>query len=165
MKTNAIRLLFSLLLVGGLTACERNPDGNMSAYTPVEFNDSCLGFVELGHYVCAFYAGNYGPDFQTALDSVVKVEQKAVDAYVKANESAAHKYYPDKTYLHFDTVHVHEDDVSLDRSRTYISVWLCMLQEWTNESFYPTEPYYLPVYDYGIIDNKGNRYYHNYPPD
>ena len=67
---DAAKFLISLLLVGGLTACERH--GNN---TPVEYDDNCLGFVELGRYVCAFYIGNYGPDFQTALDSVVKVEQ------------------------------------------------------------------------------------------
>lgn len=159
-RMDAAKFLISLLLVGGLTACERH--GNN---TPVEYDDNCLGFVELGRYVCAFYIGNYGPDFQTALDSVVKVEQRMVDAYVKANESAAHKYYPDKTYLRLDTVHVREDDVTLDRSRTYIRVWLYMMEEWTSEASYPIAPWYWPLYDYGIIDNKGDRYFHDDLPD
>ena len=88
-----------------------------------------------------------------------------VDAYVKANESAAHKYDPDKTYLRLDTVHVREDDVTLDRSRTYIRVWLYMMEEWTSKASYLIAPWYTPIYDYGIIDNKGDRYFHDDLPD
>ena len=142
-----------LLLIGGLESCEQNP----IIMPPVVYDENCLGFKEIG--VCSFFNGNYGTDFQSALDSIIRYESKWVDSLITDLEVECSDcgYNRNETRLEFDTVHVATDDIALDRTRTYIYVWLTISRKPFDAAF-SSEPVYVQFHNYGIIDSRGDRY-------
>ena len=152
MKHLFLKIFFGLLLLGGLSSCE-----NESAFTPGHKHDEhCVKFIGFG---CASYEGNYGNDFQSALDSLMRKERKYVESLITQLEEECSDcgYNRNETLLGFDTLQVADDDIILDRSRTYINVWL-YIQRKPFDSVFSSEPIYVHLYNYGIIDSRGDRY-------
>ena len=98
---------------------------------------------------CMYYRANMGNSFDEALDSVQRVDQ------IFFQDLTAH-YNIDfaKSYLHFDTLHVL--DFSLD-DRKFIQVWYYAYIKDYQEV--------MPIFDYGVVDTKGDVYRINYPND
>ena len=98
---------------------------------------------------CMCFRANMGDTFESALDSLQSEDKLFFQDLIK-------HYNIDfaKSYLHFDTLHVW--DFSLD-DRKFIQVWYYGYIEDYQEA--------MPIFDYGVVDTKGDVYRINYPND
>ncbi len=156
-----LRTIVFLLTIISFAACEKKPQ--MIFNPSIVFDDQCLGFKEIGN-ACSFYMGNYGPNFDDALDSVQKVNTQIVNREFEQLSNIADEYDFDDTTLNFEAYHVAEDDIALDRRRTYTHIVLYVLWKGNSDNSLH-QPSYVPIFDYGVIDNCGDWYVCNYPPD
>ncbi len=138
MKPLYIQVLLLAVLSYVFAACNRTTD-------PLECTgEGSYKYAEC-NTCCMCFRANMGNSFNEALDSVQRVDQIFFQDLID-------NYNVDftKSYLHFDTLHVL--DFTLDE-RKFIQAYIRDYQE------------AMPIFDYGVVDTKGDVYRINYPND
>ena len=92
---------------------------------------------------------------------VVSILNSLVEGFCEKHPD---EYDFDDTMLNLEAYHVAEDDIALDRRRTDTHIVLYVLWKGNSDNSLH-QPSYVPIFDYGVIDNCGDWYVCNYPPD
>jgi len=96
-----------------------------------------------------YFHANMGNTFDEALDSLQNEDKLIFQDVINRYDIDF-----DESYLHFDTLHVL--NFTLDE-RLFIQVWYYAYIKDYKEA--------MPLFDYGVVDTKGDVYHINYPND